>query len=107
MHLGVYSAVSVGLEKVNRVAIVGPIVGCLVNLYPLDSKKSLIETLIATGGFNIDTFKYLSSFDWQGKFCFTDDPYSHADVELDKVQVLKDLVHSLEGAFEISKKQEV
>lgn len=102
------------LDKVNRVAILGPVVGCLVNLFPHDSQKVLVKSLVSTGGFNIESFHYLKSFDWKkGKNNILrvtvpeiEDPSLHSSVDT-KLHVLDELIQELEVQVESMKKDEV
>eukprot|EP01114_Cavostelium_apophysatum_P005195 TRINITY_DN1593_c0_g1_i2.p1 TRINITY_DN1593_c0_g1~~TRINITY_DN1593_c0_g1_i2.p1 ORF type:complete len:489 (+),score=140.49 TRINITY_DN1593_c0_g1_i2:334-1800(+) len=51
------------LEKVNRLSILAPVAGILINLENKDG-SNFAKTLASTGGFNLETLDYLLKFDW-------------------------------------------
>ena len=54
------------LDKVSQSSILAPIVGILLNLFNQPSPKFPIsKTLVSINGLNVDSVKYLSSFDWK------------------------------------------
>jgi len=55
------------LGRVTRVAILCPVVGILLNLdmaQPMSNHQSVVSALADAPGFNLQTFEYVSNFDW-------------------------------------------
>jgi hypothetical protein len=55
-------------DKISRFLVLAPTAGILVNLHhaPKTAKGvSFSRALLSTAGFNIETIRFLDSFDWQ------------------------------------------
>jgi len=55
----------IAMDRITRVAILGPLAGILVNLSAYHGKQSLAKMLVSTGGLHMETFQFLCTFDWQ------------------------------------------
>lgn len=53
------------LDRINRAAILGPVAGIILNLAMSNGKFSLSTYFLSTGGFNAETLKFLTKFDWK------------------------------------------
>lgn len=55
------------MERINRPAILGPIVGIILNLSMNTGKYSISSILLSTAGFNMQAFEYLLGVNWLRK----------------------------------------
>lgn len=54
------------MDKITRFIILSPIVGTIIDLCAHeDESHPLVKSIVSTGGFSIDIFKYLCAFDWK------------------------------------------
>jgi len=82
----------IAMDRITRVAILGPVAGILTNLNGYNGKYSLAKMLVTTGGLHLETFQFLCTFDWQ-KAISGNDEHPHLQ---EKVVQLKSLVQALE-----------
>ncbi len=80
------------MDRITRVAILGPVAGILVNLSSYHGKYSLAKMLVSTGGLHMETFQFLCTFDWQKAVSGTEEnPILH-----EKSEKLKQFIKGLD-----------
>jgi len=54
----------IGLDKISRLSILGPMVGIILNLCSCSTSQMLVRSIASTAGFNVNAFQFLCSFGW-------------------------------------------
>jgi len=87
---------SSALEKITRWSILASVAGVLINLYDTEralGQHSLIEAILSQPSFQIKSFEYLASFDWQTSL--------PAEATRDRLVVLQNLLDALREQYNI------